>query len=353
MGLLNDLLSKCIKRDEIKAWIPRNLDILQKRVEEKYWDEDEFKRTLYQNYCANCTCKYSCKLIRYRTWNKKNTVINEFGNGTVEIIRFDKPLNCIEENVNEDGPERNYIEIDGMLFPKDENLPNYKFLENMNNSARQSVDKYWGYAKSNRWDYFITLTSSPDFVADRYDDDEFKNMWTLCRKKLQRFDQDVKILVVPERHKKFDEYGRQALHMHGFIATDKQWTMKLMLDPKTGEQMYSKSGAPLFEFPFWNKGLATCAILPRDENEVESQLRVVSYLSKYMGKEHLGQVGYGKKRFYHTINLDFKDKQVVNIPEVDFKDLVKDFEVYKEQGGRTYYRAIKSINDEGEIIFTK
>lgn len=68
---------------------------------------------------------------------------------------------------------RNYFEINGCLFPKDENLSNAKFLENMDNSARQSRDAFWGYALSNSWDYFITLTTNR-MKVDRYDDEQVK-----------------------------------------------------------------------------------------------------------------------------------------------------------------------------------
>ncbi len=348
MSLLNTLLQKCVKRKEIMDWkISDQISIVEQKVEEELWEREEFKRMMYKKYCATCTCKHDCKLIAYRHWTTKNVIVNDFGNDNVEIIYFEDPLYCIDENVNNEPPGRNYVNIDGILFPKDENLPNYKFLESMSNSARQSVDKYWGYAKSNRWDYFFTLTSSKAEVNDRYDDDEFKEIWALCRKKLQRFDANVKILLVLERHKKYDEYGRRALHAHGFIATEKQWTMTLALDPKSGKQMYSASGAPLFNFPFWDKGMATCAILPKDENELESQARVVGYLSKYMAKDNLDSVGYGKKRFYHTNNLEFKTKSVLSMDEMTLQEnLGDDYYLYKEQSGKKYYRKKMGENSD-------
>lgn len=193
-ALLNSLLHNCVKREEMTpSWLPdKDANYHDIVIAEKKLASNENRRYIYQNYCATCTCRINCKIIGYRHWKKINTIINRFPTGEVEIIRFDEPLKCIDENVNQDNVGgRNYIEIDGILFPKDENASNAKFLENMSNSARQSVDKYWGFAKSNEWDYFITLTCDPKKV-DRFDDDKVKELWTYCRKKIQRFDCNAK-----------------------------------------------------------------------------------------------------------------------------------------------------------------
>lgn len=111
----------------------------------------------------------------------------------------------------------------------------------MGNSARQSIDTFWGYALSNKWDYFITLTCDPKKV-NRYNYNDVESIWRVCRQRMQRFDKDVRILLIPEQHKD------GAWHYHGLVAMEKQFTLRLhMID---GKQQYSATGAPLFEFPF-------------------------------------------------------------------------------------------------------
>ncbi len=344
-ALLNSLLHNCVKREEMTpSWLPdKGANYHDIAIAEKKLASNENRRYIYQNYCATCTCRTNCKIIGYRHWKKINTIINRFPTGEVEIIRFDEPLKCIDENVNQENVGgRNYIEIDGILFPKDENASNAKFLENMSNSARQSVDKYWGFAKSNEWDYFITLTCDPKKV-DRFDDDKVKELWTYCRKKIQRFDCNAKILLVWERHKKENEYGQKALHAHGFVSMQRAFMLRQMKD-RNGKWMYSNTGAALFEFPFWDYGLATCAIIPKgkDENGNDiTQGAVVSYLSKYMSKSEISEVGYGKKRFHHTTNLAFKEKGMYCMDSDTFEESIgDDFEIYKKDDkGRTYYRS--------------
>ena len=295
------------------------------------------------------------------------------------MIYFPEGLTCIDEAVNVDIDHgRNYVEIDGLLFPKEENMANVAFLENTANSLRQSTDAFWGYALSNKWDYFITLTTDKRKV-DRFDDEEVKALWRACRQRLQRFDPNVKILLLPERHKNC------ALHFHGLVAVEKQFTLRLHMIE--GNQQYSATGAPLFEFPFWDFGIASCAIISSSEYvfrgerlaeaidesgnvRTTSQRRVVAYLSKYMGKE-FGQLGYNKKHFYRTRNVVGKNKTVDNYMYDDLlqetgamigksEDEAEPYEVtmtddsvfymYKQDKRRIIFRTKSETHDEHDVM---
>ncbi len=62
-----------------------------------------------------------------------------------------------------------------------------------------------------------------------------------------------------------------------------------------------------------------------------------------MSKSDLTEVGYGKKRFYHTRNLAFKKKSILySDDEAFYESLGGDFYLYKEQSGKKYYRRIGS-----------
>lgn len=321
--------------------------------------DDEQQRRIYHAVCMGCVNRANCKLIQYVHRSVKNAIINDFGNGEREIIFFPDGLKCIDEVVNADiDHSRNYVEIDGILFPKEDNMANAVFLENTANSLRQSTDAFWGYALSNKWDYFITLTTDKRKV-DRFDDDEVKALWRACRQRLQRFDPNVKILLLPERHK------NGALHFHGLVAMEKQFTLRLhMID---GKQQYSATGAPLFEFPFWDFGIASCAIISSSEYvfkgerlaeaidesgnvRTTSQRRVVAYLSKYMGKE-FGQLGYNKKHFYRTRNVVGKDKSVDNYKAEDLLQNIGAVVEKQDEGAEEPYKV--DFNDSSEYYMYK
>ncbi len=313
--------------------------------------DDEQQRRIYHAVCMNCVNRPNCKLIKYVHRSVKNVVINDFGNGEREVVFFPEGLKCIDEAVNVDiEHSRNYVEIDGILFPKDENKSNVAFLENTANSLRQSTDAFWGYALSNKWDYFITLTTDKRKV-DRFDDEEVKALWRACRQRLQRYDPNVKILLLPERHK------NGALHFHGLVAMERQFTLKLHIID--GKQQYSSTGAPLFEFPFWDFGIASCAIISSSEYvfkgerlaeargnvRTTSQRRVVAYLSKYMGKE-FGQLGYNKKHFYRTKNVVGKQKCVDNFTADQMLERFGANIAKREEGSEDPYEVIMSEDND-------
>lgn len=329
--LIADLRQHCWRIDQMQTYLPPTrisdaiiarayfLDKQQRKCREDL-KNDNYRRNMYLNVCLGCIHRFECNLISYTHRSQKNVIVNCFGDEK-EIIVLKQPLNCIDELVNVDiDHSRNYVDLlgDGCLYPKDENASNAKFIENMDNSARQSRDAFWGYALSNHWDYFITLTTDKQIV-DRYDDTAVKRLWRLCRQRMQRYDKDVKLLLVPERHKRTNEYGQHALHFHGFVAMNKPFELKEYIE--NGELQRSRTGAPLFMFPFWKYGLGTCAIIHTVEDFVfkgeelagitgsTSQRRIVAYLSKYMGKEY-GNMGYGQRSFYRTQNVQAKEKAV-------------------------------------------
>lgn len=357
LDLISRLKNECWRYDEMQVYLPltntSNCTSSLRGFYAEKLNDDDYKRDMYLNVCLSCIHRFECKLISYTHRAQKNIIVNHYKN-EIEIIYYKQPLNCIDELVNvEVDHSRNYFEINGCLFPKDENLSNAKFLENMDNSARQSRDAFWGYALSNSWDYFITLTTNR-MKVDRYDDEQVKRLWRLCRQRIQRFDSNAKILLVPERH----EDG--ALHFHGLTAMERQWVLKPFKIPEQGKLVEKKSatGAPLFDFPFWDFGFASCAIIYTDNNTIfpgealanlkdengnirtTSQRRVVAYLDKYIGKQ-LGSIGYGQRSFYRTKNVISKEKEVLYWnDEVVFKNcfMNNDMYLYKDNAKCSIFR---------------
>ena len=66
------------------------------------------------------------------------------------------------------------------------------------------------YARCNDWDFFFTGTLSPE-KNDRYDISKFKDRWRDFIKYQQRKGNDIKFLLIPEKHKDY------AWHFHGLL----------------------------------------------------------------------------------------------------------------------------------------
>ena len=56
--------------------------------------------------------------------------------------------------------------------------------------------------------------------------------------------------------------------------------------------------------------------------------RVTNYLVKYVTKN--SWVEYRKRRFYHTLNLSTKTKEVLNLSAEEIRERCADMTVYKE-----------------------
>lgn len=366
----NKIGKECLKIEQVYKMLPH--------PDKEYHWEIYYKlmSKIHNEVCSSCVMQDNCKLISYTHRSDKNVIINDFKHEK-ELVFFHDPLLCIDEAVNTEIGGKNWVNIDGILFPKDENTRNGQFLESMANSSRQSRDAFWGYAMSNEWNYFVTLTTDK-LKVDRYDDKAVYRLWTLCRQRIQRADKNAKILLVPERH----EDG--ALHFHGFV-TCKSFTL-VPFCIKGDKQEYSSCGSPLWIFPYWNYGFASCAVLPhndfvfdsekktieeysnekcnsvlesvlkfdekrqapyaQDENGNVlpfSQRRVVAYLDKYVGKQ-FGSVGYCKKSFFRTHNVEAKTKTVSYMGTEELAEVLRDgnYELYKSENGKDYYRTKSS-----------
>lgn len=225
---------------------------------------------------------------------------------------------------------RKFKEIQGILVPQKDNARIQDLKESMSNARHRALECIYGYVLSNEWKYWITLTFSPA-ILDRNDDDQVKYHWSLFEKKMKYYFPDVKILVVPERHKKDG-----ALHLHGFVGEcDLDKYLKKAINPHTN-QVIKQNGQIVYNISLFRDGFSTCVKL------YGNMLKCVNYLTKYVVKD-FGTIGYNKKSYFATRNLDFKDKQIVFWNEEqkeEFKSKINlcDFVPYKETNKMLVYR---------------
>lgn len=296
------------------------------RIPREKEEIEAFKQWIYKEYCEDCPKKEACKLISYRILAKKNVVLNYFKCDD-EIIIFKNALTCIEDARNlTDDITNGFVKIDGVLYPRKENMTNQKFLENMHRSANASLDRFYGYALMTEWKYFVTLTTDK-IKVQRYDDESVKRLIGIFGKALKRWDKNAVYLIAPERHKD------GALHFHGFINSEKDLLLRLAKDRHSGKQLYTKLGEPLFEFDLWRYGIATCAVIAPG---VENLRQVANYMIAYVTK--LDDIGYRGKRFYRSQSLPFKDKAVVYMDDFAQIELLDGAEFYKELDNCYIYR---------------
>lgn len=181
----------------------------------------------------------------------------------------------------------------------------------LHNSLKRAKQNIYDIARANDWEYFITLTFSPDKV-DRYD-------YQACSEKLSkwlnnirtRYCPDLLYLIVPERHKD------GAYHYHGLLGN----CDGLGLVPSG----HSIHGLPIYNIDSYNLGFTTAT-------QVSNQLAVTKYITKYTTKD-LMQHTKGKRKYWCSRNcerplvehflLDSSDKHLLR------EELVEDALHYK------------------------
>lgn len=284
-------------------------------------------------YCTTCPNYKACRLERgleYREYAMKNVVINVYPDSNkIEVLRYKKPFRHLVEAENLDPVDRQRLlekNVKGEYEPVSDDFTIQALQRSIRSASKRSKDNFYGYAQANDWEYFVTLTFSPE-VVDRSDDAAVIHLWSEFQRWCKRKSPDCKMLMIPERHEKGE------IHFHGLMS-DIALTLTPATNAKTGEPLYSRTGFPLFNIKDWTNGFSTLAIIPKEDN----YRRVVNYMEKYISKD--GNIGYNQKRFFRTRNLLFKNKSILLYDDCEFEDFIKSLglEEVKDSDRMTVYR---------------
>lgn len=153
-------------------------------------------------------------------------------------------------------------------------------------SMNRTKNRIYYLARSNRWEWFITLTfSQGDFPSDNYEwcINKVKSFFNHLR---ARKSPDIKYLIIPELHKDGAHY-----HFHGLLSCTAGCRFE-----KSG---IKHEGRNVYNWFDWSYGFTTCT-------RVRSNERVVKYVTKYITKSSEISAA-NRKRYYCSNNLDRAD----------------------------------------------
>ena len=163
-------------------------------------------------------------------------------------------------------------------------------------SRSRTINKIYDIARSNRWEWFFTLTFNPEKV-DSFDYETCTKKLSKWLNNMKRIAPDMKYLVVPEQHKS----GR--FHFHGLFANcDSLKFVDSGLMDISGKQIYNVGSYKL--------GFSTAT-------KIVDLHKSCSYLCKYISKE-LCMITKGKKRYWASRNLDLPivETYLMNVKEL-------------------------------------
>lgn len=150
-------------------------------------------------------------------------------------------------------------------------------------AARAKKNVYY-IARSNMWDWFVTLTLDSEKI-NRYDYDEVsKKVKKWFDNLRQRKAPDMYYLIVPEQHKD------GAWHFHGLIGGCAGLSF-VDSGKKSGKGADRKE---IYNFEDWKYGFSTAT-------KVDDTERVSSYICKYITKTMAANTE-GKRRYWYSLN---------------------------------------------------
>lgn len=165
-------------------------------------------------------------------------------------------------------------------------------------SLSSTKSRIYNIARSNAWDWFITLT----FDRTKVDASDYGTVTVKLQKFLNNLQQrtcpDLKYLIVPEYHADGEHF-----HFHGVLA-DCDGLKFSYSGHKT------KDGEPIYNILNWKHGFTTAT-------QVTDTRRVSSYITKYITKE--SQIFLKEKnRYYCSRNVKRTGADFYIVDEEDF-----------------------------------
>jgi len=202
-----------------------------------------------------------------------------------------------------------------------ENRTEQQIQHSINVSYNRTKNKIYHLARSNSWDWFITITfdrQQTDATSYEQVTEKLQNFLEHLR---QRKCPDLIYLIVPELHKDGKNY-----HFHGLLANCEN--MRFSYSGKS-----DKTGKMIFNMPDWSFGFTTAT-------RVGDTGKVSHYITKYITKKST-QLLANKKRYYASRNIKKVEPQYFTMDEETF------LQIY---GDRILHCKTVNIDDAGQRV---
>lgn len=174
--------------------------------------------------------------------------------------------------------------------------------ESLRISYSRTIKKIYDITRSNRWDWFFTLTFNGDKV-DRYDYAAVSKKMIVWLANMRRICPNMVYIVVPEQHKD------GAWHFHGLFKNvdDLDISFSGRLDNKL-RKIYNVSSYK------WGFSTAT---------EISDSSKASSYLCKYITKD-LCLMTKGKRRYWASKNVNLPVVKEFMVEDLNYLKIVSE-----------------------------
>ncbi len=236
--------------------------------------------------------EYNCRLYSYPSGN--------------HVTFFKKTVTRKEKDIDNDTVKKENIHFTKSHV--DENRTQEAEAHSKNVSLSASKNRIYNIARSNTWEWFITLT----FDRNNNDSSDYeivtRRLKTFLNHLQQRKCPDMKYLIVPELHADKEHY-----HFHGLLSNVDN--LRFCFSGK-----FDKKENPIFNILDWTYGFTTAT-------QVKDTNRASSYITKYVTKD-IDLKLKNKKRYLCSRNIDRTEPEFMMMYEEDFLEVYADDIVY-------------------------
>lgn len=234
---------------------------------------------------------YNCRLYEYPEGSHvtvyKKTITRKEDDGRAKVIDKGNEKDNSKEPVN--NFTRSYINEDRSREQEEHSVKV---------SLSATKNRIYNIARSNTWDWFITLT----FDRNNTDSSDYemvvRRLHTFLNNLQKRRCPELKYLIVPELHKDREHY-----HFHGLISGCGRLRFCF-----SGH--FDKKGKPVYNMLDWNYGFTTAT-------QIQDSRKASSYITKYITKDTELKLK-NKKRYLCSRNVLRTSATYHVIDEEDF-----------------------------------
>lgn len=169
-------------------------------------------------------------------------------------------------------------------------------------NASRAVRIVYDLARSNSFDWFVTMTFDKTKVVDRFDYDA-------CADALKKFTDILRHngntwIIVPEQHEK------GGYHFHGLVSGSLPVTEAR--SPKTGRLLKDRKGNQIYNIDNFRFGFTTAT-------KIVDHVRAATYLTKYLTKEI--SVPKGRKRYWASRGLNKPSEELLQMTSEEYGEI--------------------------------
>lgn len=189
-------------------------------------------------------------------------------------------------------------------------------------SRNRTVQSLYGIARSNTWDFFLTITFNPQIVNSEDYDEVVRKTQNWLNNLKKRVCPNLKYLLVPELHADGKKW-----HFHGLLADCEELTLIETDIVRNGKRVYNLGN--------WKYGFT-------EVTRVSDTRRVSSYITKYITKE-VCDVTFGKKRYWAS-------KNCIRAEQLTTHDFIYDVQEYIKQIADDI-KYMKTVEHHGQKVY--